>query len=103
MPDCPRCGAKPDRVALERDQYEMDQFRELLAEMKERIPGWSRWRKVRIAAGLTLGQAARLLGVERMTLGLIEQGEASALPSLAKSMATCYDYPDPEEPDDANA
>jgi len=90
MPCCPRCGAKPDAAALEHDQAEVDSFRELLREMKERVPGWSQWRRARVAAGLTLRQAARILDVTPTLLSLIEQAEASPLPSLVGRMGACY-------------
>ena len=44
QPACPRCGHKPDRVDLERDQAEMNNFRELLFEIRQRNPDWECWR-----------------------------------------------------------
>ena len=89
-PPCPRCGHQVDRAALERDQAEMDAFRELLAELRQANPGWDKWQKARVAAGLTLRQAAKLLEVAPATLSEIERGQARPSEALAGRMARCY-------------
>lgn len=90
MPTCPRCGAEPDRAALERDQTIMDDFRDLLEELRERSASPGRLRQARLAAGLTLIQAARLFQIEAPVLAMIERGEASPTREFAGRMAECY-------------
>lgn len=89
-PPCPRCGHQIDAATLEHDQAQLNDFRELLAELRQANPGWDTWRKARVAAGLTLRQAARLIGMEPLTLNEIEQGRAQPCPPLADRMARCY-------------
>jgi DNA-binding XRE family transcriptional regulator len=90
-PPCPRCGDRPAPADLERDQAAMNDFRELLAELRQANPGWDQWRKARIAAGLTLRQAARLLEVAPMTLSEIERGENRPSEALTARMIRCYE------------
>jgi DNA-binding XRE family transcriptional regulator len=90
QPACPRCGRKPDRASLERDQAQMDGFRQLLAEAREANPNWERWREARLAAGLTLRQAAGMFDVSPSTLSAIEQGHYKPSEGLAATMARCY-------------
>jgi len=89
-PPCPRCRFTIPREELERDQAKMDASRELLAELRQANPGWSKWRKARVAAGLTLRQAAKLLGVAPTTLSEIERGENQPSEALAARMVGCY-------------
>jgi DNA-binding XRE family transcriptional regulator len=91
QPACPRCGWKPDRAALEADQAEMNNFRELLSELREANPAWEHWRKARVAAGLTLRQAAKLLEVTPTDLSVLEQGKKRPSEALAGRMSRCYD------------
>jgi DNA-binding XRE family transcriptional regulator len=95
QPACPRCGWKPDRASMEAAQAEMDDFRQMLVELHEANPGWEHWRKARVAAGLTLLQAAKLLEVEPSNLSEIEQGRQSPSEALAGRMARCYEGQDP--------
>jgi DNA-binding XRE family transcriptional regulator len=88
-PPCPRCHAGPDRSALEADQAKIDEFREFLREWKDRgrlnRPG-----RIRVAAGLSFGQAVRLLGVDAQALRDIEAGRAEPSADLAAKMAETY-------------
>jgi len=91
MPDCRRCGAKPDRIALGHDQHEIDEFQQLLRELRsDDKKSWDKWRKARVAAGLTLRQAAKQLEIPAYHLSLIEQSTASPVPKFAAQMAACY-------------
>ena len=94
QPACPRCGWKPDRASLEADQTAMNDFRELLAGLRKANPGWEHWRKARVAAGLTLGQAAKLLDVAPSDLSKIEQGKRQPSEALTGRMSRCYDGED---------
>lgn len=89
-PPCPRCGHQVDRSTLEHDQGEMDSFRELLAELRQANPGWEKWQKARVAAGLTLRQAAKLLEIAPTTLSEIERGQNRPSEALADRMRKCY-------------
>ena len=86
---CPRCGHEPDPTAAAHDQAILDEFRELLHEWRDRKtlvkPG-----RQRMAAGLTRGQAAKVLGVSREALADIEEGRAGLSAELAKAMAAAY-------------
>jgi DNA-binding XRE family transcriptional regulator len=63
---------------------------ELLAELRTANPGWDKWRKARVAAGLTLRQAAKILEVAPSDLSAIERGEQRPSEMLAARMARCY-------------
>ena len=89
-PACWRCGHQIPRAELERDQAKMDDFQEMLAELRQANPGWDKWQKARVAAGLTLRQAAKLLEVAPTTLSEIERGENRPSEALAGRMARCY-------------
>lgn len=89
-PGCHRCGWKPNPETLKADHEEMVNFRELLAELRQANPGWDKWQKARVAAGLTLRQAAKLLEVAPTTLSEIERGETRPSEALAGRMARCY-------------
>jgi DNA-binding XRE family transcriptional regulator len=89
-PPCLRCGHRPPDTELQHDQEEIEAFRELLAELRQANPGWDKWRKARVAAGLTLRQAAKLLEVAPATLSEIEQGQNRPSEALAARMARCY-------------
>jgi ribosome-binding protein aMBF1 (putative translation factor) len=89
-PGCRRCGWKPDPVALKHDHDEMVNFRELLAELRTANPGWEKWQKARVAAGLTLRQAAKILEVAASDLSDVEQCRKRPSEALAERMARCY-------------
>lgn len=67
-PACSRCGHRPDRVELEAADAKMDEFRKLVASR----PGSETCYKQRVAAGLAIGQAARMLGVTAKELADME-------------------------------
>ena len=90
-PGCPRCGWKPAPETLQSDHQKMVNFRELLTELRQANPGWDKWQKSRVAAGLTLRQAAKLLEVAPTTLSEIERGQNRPSEELAGRMARCYD------------
>ncbi len=90
QPACPRCGWKPDPASLERDQAEMDAYREILIKLREANPNWEHWRKARVAAGLSLRQAAKILTITPSNLSKIEQGQLTPTQNLAWHMARCY-------------
>lgn len=89
-PACRRCGHRPSAAELERAQAQVDESRRLLAELRQANPGWGKWRKARVAARLTLRQAAKLLEVAPTTLSEIEQGQNRPSEALAARMARCY-------------
>lgn len=89
-PACHCCGHRPPAADLEHDQAEMDNFRELLAELREANPGWDKWQRARVAAGLSLRQAAKLLEVTPTELSAIERGESRPSEVFAARMANCY-------------
>lgn len=89
-PGCRRCGTKPDPERLKADHEEMQNFRELLKELRAANPGWDKWQKARVAAGLTLRQAAKLLDVTPAMLSEIERGQNRPSEDLAGRMARCY-------------
>ena len=108
QPACQRCGLTPDRAAIERDQAEMDQFREILTELQKKNPNreiltelqkknpnWKTWRKARVDAGLTLRNAAKLLDVTPTDLSDIEQGRKTPSEALTGRMARCYQGDNP--------
>ena len=89
-PGCHRCGWKPNPETLKTDHEEMVNFRKLLAELRTVNPGWETRRKARVAAGLTLRRAAKLLEVAPTTLSEIECGENRPSDALSGRMARCY-------------
>jgi Zn ribbon nucleic-acid-binding protein/DNA-binding XRE family transcriptional regulator len=83
-PPCPRCGHQVPAADRERDQAQMDEARGLFRELNEMKgrprEAWDKWQRARVAAGLTLRQAARILGTFPSDLSAIEQGRT--LPTL---------------------
>jgi DNA-binding XRE family transcriptional regulator len=86
-PACPKCGAEPDRAGLESDQKYLDELRVL---MRSR-PKQTNCSRQRTAAGLSLRQAAKLLGIEPRALADVENGRADLSADLAARMAEVYD------------
>src|SRR4051812_12744156 len=70
-PAC-RCGRRPDQAELEAADRKMDEMKELLLAR----PTAEVCRRQRIVAGLSLGQAAKLLGLTRLRLADYENGRA---------------------------
>lgn len=91
QPACRKCGHKPDPEKLAADHKAMEDFRKMLAELRDANPNWEHWRKARVAAGLTLRQAAKLLEIAPSTLSDIERGQNRPSKALAERMARCYD------------
>jgi hypothetical protein len=85
-PACPKCGHRPDQADLDAADAEMKKFEELLASR----PNASVCRQQRVAAGLTLGQAAKLLGMEAKDLSDVESGRRPLGDTLRDMMAQCY-------------
>lgn len=86
------CGHQVPREQLEGDAAKLDDFRRLLATSPHKADGET-LRKQRLAAGLTLGQAVKVLGVQGLTLsGLsaVEQGLEKPSRILAAAMVEAY-------------
>jgi hypothetical protein len=86
QPPCPRCGHKTDPVALAEDQKKIDEYRELLCRRPVPIVCY----RQRVAAGLGLGQGAKILGLTRQELADIELGRAKMPEGMAEKMAVAY-------------
>lgn len=89
-PPCPRCGFMPARADLEHDQQQLNDFRELLSELQTANPGWDKWQKARVAAGLTLRQASELIGMSAADLSAVERGEVKPSDEAAARMRQLY-------------
>lgn len=86
QPPCPKCGHRPEQAALDAAQAQMDETERLIfSEPSQELCG-----RQRVAAGLTLRQAAKLLGVEPRDLADVEHGRAPLMPDLAAKMAELY-------------
>lgn len=90
QPACPRCGWKPDPGQLAAAHRRFQADRRLLRELAAANPGWERWREARLAAGLTLRQAAKILEIAPTKLSQVEQGRECPSESLAAEMARFY-------------
>jgi DNA-binding XRE family transcriptional regulator len=88
-PPCPKCGATPPHDNLKHDQGIIDEFRSFLAEWATRKQ-LARPGRVRMAAGLTKGQAAKITGIERHRLHDIESGVAEPTVDESRAMAEAY-------------
>lgn len=89
-PPCPRCGHQLPKEELEAADAAMDAFEERLCELRAANPDYDKWRSARVAAGLTLRQAAKILEVDPVTLSDIERGENKPSEALAARMLNCY-------------
>lgn len=89
-PACPRCGYQAPAEDRASDARQIEEFRELLAELSQASPSWGKWKKARVAAGLTLRQAAKLLEVAPETLWDIEANINYPSEALAGRMVRCY-------------
>jgi ribosome-binding protein aMBF1 (putative translation factor) len=85
-PACPHCGAEPDRAELAATGAKLAETRRLLLSN----PTQEICQRQRVLAGLSLGQAAKLLGMERRVLADIEDGRAPLPAELAARMAAVY-------------
>lgn len=91
-PACPKCGHQIPLEERVDAQAKMDEFRKLMEASPHKANGQT-LRKQRLAAGLTLGQAVKVLGVPGLTLtGLsaIEMGAAPASEQIAAAMVKAY-------------
>ena len=97
-PPCPRCGHRIPDTDLEHDQVEIENFRQLLRERPDRTGAKEFWNRARFAAGLTHGQASKILGIGVGDLIAISEGRAEPLSWLAKRMRELYGL-DPTPPE----
>src|ERR1700737_4030596 len=74
-PPCPKCGYRPPQSELEAADKEMEAFALRLLTHPKNADLATR-RQQRVDAGLTLRQAAKLLGVTPSTLSDVEWGRA---------------------------
>lgn len=88
-PRCHKCGAEPDRKALAEDQAKMDDAERLML-LHPRNAKPNDLQRQRVQAGLTLRQAAELLGVVPSDLSAWENGRAELPADVAQRMAACY-------------
>ncbi len=95
-PACRHCGHQIDRAALQADHDQVAEFRRLLALAPHQASGTD-LRAQRIAAGLTLRQAALRLQISGLDLSRIESGIDRPDEKLATRMGNVYDVgPDAE-------
>lgn len=86
-PACPRCGHRPDQAVLEADDRTLQETMALLTTP----PTSATCRRQREIAGLTPGQAAKLLGIIPAQLADYEAGEGTRIPEeIAAKMAEVY-------------
>lgn len=90
QPPCPTCGTEPDRAQLKADQDEIESFQKLLAEMKKKNPAFVTWQPARVKAGLTLRQAAELLGITPSDLSAFENGRYIPTAEQITAMGKLY-------------
>ncbi len=87
QPVCPKCHHLPNHKAME-----IENFRELMREMI--VTGNAaenpKLARIRTAAGLSAGQAARLLGIEKQHLISMEIGTTEITPAISKMMRELY-------------
>lgn len=89
-PACHRCGHQIPKAELEEDARKIEEHRQMLRDLRTANPGWERWREARVAAGLTLRQAAKILDVDPSWLSAVERGERKPTEILAGKMIRCY-------------
>ena len=85
-PACPSCGYRPPQEELDAADAEMRRAEELLLSR----PNASVCREQRIAAGLTLLQAAKMLGINGFQLSELEWGRAEIDAAMEQKMADVY-------------
>jgi DNA-binding transcriptional regulator YiaG len=91
QPACPRCGTQAQVEDLSALQQLLDQDHRLIAT-HPRDASPRDLQTMRVMAGLSLGQAARLIGIERRDLERFEAGdmELKDFPQFADRMAEIY-------------
>lgn len=93
-PPCPRCGHADDPAELAKVQAQMDEMEQLILSR----PTANICQRQRVAAGLTLRQAAKQLGIEPRLLSDIENGRTQLSAEMAQRMGRLYDCgTDPDE------
>jgi len=85
-PPCPRCGHRDDPAELAAAQAKMDRLKELAVSN----PTADLCREQRVQSGLSLRQAAKILGVDPRRLSDVEHGREPLWDELAKAMAEAY-------------
>ena len=88
-PPCGGCGHQISPEATAADQAAMDEFREILAGKAGEGDGPTLARN-RELAGLSVGQAAKLLRIPRSVLERIESGESTPGQDLRDLMGQIY-------------
>lgn len=88
-PPCPRCGYRPPGEELAKADTQMEEDRRLLLANPLHASGQI-LRNQRVAAGLGLRQAAKLLDVYPLYLSEVEQGRQKLPTELAEKMADLY-------------
>ena len=89
-PPCPHCGHRIPAADLGHDHEQIEDFRRLLAERPSRTARAATRARARFAAGLTHGQAARILGVSVGVMFAVTAGLADPLPWFADRMREAY-------------
>lgn len=88
-PACPRCGHRPPQPELDAAEAEMQAIEERLLTHPKDASGDMR-RQQRVDAGLTLRQAAKLLGMTAQHLSDTENGRAEPSLELLEKMKDVY-------------
>src|SRR6185312_11599853 len=90
MPVCSKCGHRPPQAELDAVAARMEEQRQRLATSPLRASADMK-RQQRVDAGLTLRQAAKLLGVPAVYLASVERGDVAPTPEECQKMAEVYD------------
>lgn len=88
-PACPKCGHRPPQEELDSAEAEMEAMEKLILT-RPRDASIEMRRQQRVAAGLTLRQAAKLLGMTPADLSAVEQGRMEPAPELLEKMSEVY-------------
>lgn len=86
QPNCPKCGHPPDKEKLKTDEAHFKEIEELLLSR----PHKNIARKQRKLAGLTIGQASKLLEIDVLQLAAIERGEVELTEDIKNMMSQIY-------------
>lgn len=95
-PACPKCGDRPPQESLEETDRRMDHDRQLFETHPQRATLEQLW-ELRVKAGLTLRQAAKVLGVEAKELSDVEWGRTHGTLELMQAMAEAYGIEEEQE------
>jgi ribosome-binding protein aMBF1 (putative translation factor) len=88
-PPCPSCGDRPTQEKLDAMADQMEADRKLLDTHPGKATADER-RRQRVAAGLTLRQAAKKFGIFPSDLSEYEQGTMTPSEALLEQMAEVY-------------